>query len=105
MRLVNGFTIVWQFTIHSDSKVRFESIYGPNGAWAVLFARSAGYRGTELLRETTDPDSYLTIDRWESAAAFEEFRRQFAAEYEALDRDCEDLTQTETKIGIFERRD
>jgi heme-degrading monooxygenase HmoA len=105
MRLVNGFTIVWRFTIHPESKVRFESIYGPNGAWAVLFARSAGYRGTELLRETTDPDSYLTIDRWESAAAFEEFRRQFAAEYEALDRDCEDLTQTETKIGIFERRD
>jgi heme-degrading monooxygenase HmoA len=105
MRLVNGFTIVWRFTIHPESKVRFESIYGPNGAWAVLFARSAGYRGTELLRGTSDPNSYLTIDRWESEAAFEEFRRQFAAEYEALDRQCEGLTQTEAKIGIFERRD
>ena len=105
MRLVNGFTIVWRFTIDPESKVRFESIYGPNGAWAVLFARSAGYRGTELLRNTSEPNSYLTIDRWESEAAFEEFRQQFAAQYEALDRECEGLTQSETKIGIFERRD
>ena len=45
------------------------------------------------------------LNRWESEAAFEEFRQQFAAQYEALDRECEGLTQTETKIGIFERRD
>jgi heme-degrading monooxygenase HmoA len=105
MRLVNGFTIVWRFTIAPESKDHFESAYGPNGAWAVLFARSAGYRGTELLRSTTEPNSYLTIDRWESEAHFEDFRRQFATQYETLDRECEDLTETETFIGIFERRD
>ena len=105
MRLVNGFTIVWRFTIDPESKHRFESVYSPNGAWAVLFARSSGYRGTELLRSKTEPNSYLTIDRWESEAAFEEFRTQFAAQYEALDRECEGLTTSETMIGIFERRD
>ena len=105
MRLVNGYTIIWRFTIEAESKHQFESAYGPNGAWAVLFARSAGYRGTELLRSTTEPDSYLTIDRWESEAAFDEFRAQFAAQYEALDSECEGLTKAEVKIGIFERRD
>ena len=105
MRLVSGFAIVWRFTIAPESKLRFESVYGPNGAWAVLFARSAGYRGSELLRCTTDLNTYLTIDRWESEAAFEEFRRRFTSEYAALDRECDDLTETETRIGSFVPRD
>ncbi len=105
MRLVTGFAIVWRFTIRPEARTRFEIAYGPNGAWAVLFARATGFRGTELLRSTTEPDAYLTIDRWESETAFEEFRSRFAAEYAALDRECEGLTESETKLGTFQRCD
>jgi hypothetical protein len=44
----------------------------------------------------------VTIDRWESAAAFEAFKTRFAAEYDAIDRSCESLTRRETLIGRFE---
>ena len=101
MRLVNGYAIVWRFTIRADAQHQFETTYGPNGAWAVLFARGAGYRGTELLRSTTEPHTYFTIDRWDTESDFDEFHRKFAAEYTALDLQCEGLTESETKIGTF----
>jgi heme-degrading monooxygenase HmoA len=44
---------------------------------------------------------YVTIDRWESAAAFDAFRRRYAREFEALDRDCEALTTDERPLGSF----
>lgn len=105
MRVMSGFVVVWRFTVKPESQARFESAYGPNGAWAVLFARSKGFRGTELLRSTTEPNTYFTIDRWKSEEAFEEFRRRFASEYATLDRECESLTETETQVGTFVPRD
>jgi heme-degrading monooxygenase HmoA len=105
MRLVNRFAVVWRFTIRPETQRHFESIYGPNGAWAVLFARARGYRGTELLRSTTEPNTYFTIDRWESQAAFEKFKTKFATEYALLDRECEGLTESETPLGSFTPRD
>jgi len=98
---MNGYTVIWRFSIHPKARRQFESIYGPNGRWAVLFARSHGYRGTELLRSNTELHTYFTIDRWESEKAFEEFKKKFADDYAALDRECEGLTQSETKIGSF----
>lgn len=79
----------------------FERAYGPQGDWALLFAKSQQYRGTELLRPL-ERRIYLTIDRWTSAAAFEAFRRQWQAEYDALDRRCEAVTERETLVGQFE---
>ena len=105
MRLVSRFAIVWRFTIRPESQHRFETAYGPNGTWAVLFARARGYRGTELLRSTTEPHTYFTIDRWESEAAFEKFRAKYQAEYATLDQECEGLTESETQIGSFVPRD
>ena len=45
---------------------------------------------------------YLTMDRWESRAAYEEFRAQFATEYEELDRECEGLAVIEKQLGEYE---
>jgi hypothetical protein len=44
----------------------------------------------------------LTIDRWASVAAFEDFKRLFAAEYQALDAQLEGLASTEVRVGAFE---
>ncbi len=102
---MNGFTVIWRFTIRPESRRQFESIYGPNGRWAALFGRSHGYRGTELLRNNSEPHTYFTIDRWDKEASFDEFKQRFAAEYAALDRECEGLTESETKIGAFQPLD
>jgi len=92
---------VWQFRPHPDRLSEFRSVYGPNGPWALLFAQSSGFFGTELARSTLDPNLYLTIDRWDEASSWELFRRTHSNEYEALNKQCEELTLEETEIGTF----
>jgi len=94
--------IVWEFRPRSGMERKFELAYGPEGEWATLFAKSADYLGTELLRDPADPSRYLTLDRWVSRESFETFRRRYSVEYEALDRRFEELTSHEAALGLFE---
>jgi heme-degrading monooxygenase HmoA len=96
------YVIVWDFLVNEDRQEEFESLYGDDGPWAALFRRAAGYLGTELLACTEQKGRYLTIDRWESAAAFAIFRREFDAQYTELDRRGSGLTTDEHRIGAFE---
>ncbi len=43
----------------------------------------------------------MTIDYWESKDACDAFRQRFAPEFEALDEQCERLTDDETYLGAF----
>jgi heme-degrading monooxygenase HmoA len=95
------FLVLWQFDIAEEQAVPFEAAYGPSGAWAKLFRASAEYLGTELLRDAYVPGRYVTIDRWSSEEAFRAFRAGHDAEYEALDRECDVLTASESRIGAF----
>jgi len=95
------FVVVWQFEIAEEKIPAFEAAYGPEGAWAKLFAASPNYLGTELLRDTYIPGSYLTIDRWASEDDFRTFRREHDGEYETIDRSCDALTNRETRIGAY----
>jgi heme-degrading monooxygenase HmoA len=94
--------ILWSFEAAPGKAAEFERCYGPDGDWARLFARSRDYQGTELLRDALRPGRYLTIDRWTTPAAFEAFKREWQAEYEALDRAGAELTMSETPVGVFE---
>lgn len=96
------FHIVWQFRVPARHEAAFLAHYGPSGTWAKLFARGAGYRGTSLLRDVTDSTRFVTIDRWDSAADHDRFKTERAAEYDALDRRCDELTSDEQHIGAFE---
>ena len=95
------FVVVWQFEIAEEKIAAFEASYGPEGAWAQLFRTSSDYRGTELLHDAYVPGAYLTIDRWASEDAFRAFRKGHDADYETLDRACDDLTSRETRIGAY----
>jgi heme-degrading monooxygenase HmoA len=95
------FVILWQFDIAEENVPGFEAAYGPGGSWAGLFARSSDYLGTELLKDAYVPGRYLTLDRWRSEEAFRVFRAKNDPEYEALDRACDPLTHSETRIGAF----
>jgi heme-degrading monooxygenase HmoA len=94
--------LVWRFTVAPAQRVEFERRYGPGGDWARLFARSAGYLGTLLLRDGDDPHAFLTVDRWRSADDWRAFKHDFAAEYVALDAACEALTRDEERLGAFD---
>jgi heme-degrading monooxygenase HmoA len=94
--------ILWTFDVAADRREAFERAYGPSGDWAMLFARSPDYLGTELLPDPEHDRRYVTVDHWTTREAFEEFRRQWKAEYEALDRACAALTTAETPLGAYD---
>jgi hypothetical protein len=88
--------IIWRFT--TTDPAGFERHYKPDGSWAQLFRRDPEFVKTDLLLEG---DTYLTLDWWTSAAAYDAFRKQHAADYAKLDAICEALTSFEEKVGEF----
>jgi hypothetical protein len=96
------YVIVWSFRPRPGCGRAFEEAYGPGGAWAALFGQAADCLGTELLRAADGSGRYLTVDRWRSRAAYEAFRAARRGEYEALDRACEALTDSEERVGEFD---
>lgn len=99
---VAGYVTVWEFRVRSERRPEFERLYGPQGSWVGLFRQAAGFVGTELLHDRSDPLRYLTIDRWTSPEAYRAFRDEFARPYAALDEACADLTTHETALGEYE---
>lgn len=95
------FVLVWEFEVRPDRVGEFERAYGPHGEWVTLFQDGAGYLGTEFLRDEARPHTYLTLDRWESVAAYDAFRAARAAAYAAIDARCEGLTVSERRLGGF----
>lgn len=96
-----GFTTIWEFHIRKEHVPQFEQVYGADGSWAKLFRKSQEYRGTQLLCDEAKENRYITVDRWSSQQAYELFRREHEAEYEALDKVCSDWTESETEVGRF----
>ena len=93
------YIVIWEYRVKKGKQAEFEKIYSSNGAWAKLFKKDDGYLGTTFIRDTNDSQRYLTIDRWVSKEAYENFLRQREQEYRALDANCEDLTEQESRIG------
>jgi heme-degrading monooxygenase HmoA len=94
--------IVWRFTAKSARVAEFERHYASEGSWAQLFRRSPGFRGTTLLRDSVISNRYLLWDCWDALASFEAFKKEHGVDYAGLDKQCEELTEEETKVGIFE---
>jgi heme-degrading monooxygenase HmoA len=93
--------IIWEFVVKEEARGQFELAYGPGGAWSKLFARSSGFRGTTLLRDTKNPQRYLTIDLWDTAAQREQVLAERKPEYANLDAAFADWTESKTEVGIF----
>ena len=98
------FVTLWEVEVKPGNEVLFEQAYGPQGAWVQLFRQDARYRGTRLLREVGRDRVYLTMDEWDSRAAYEEFRERFAAEYEELDGKSEGMMLREKHLGECEHQ-
>jgi len=92
--------ILWRYEVRPERVADFERTYRTDGDWAQLFAKAAGYLGTELLRERED--IYLTIDRWRAREDFDAFLAAHRQAYDALDKVCDGWTIAETRLGLFE---
>jgi quinol monooxygenase YgiN len=96
------FRILWQFETTAVESARFVEAYGPSGPWVVFFRQAPGYLDTDLFSSTAAPLLFLTLDRWESRAAYETFRRERSSEYSAIDAACEGLTTSERFLTAWE---
>jgi hypothetical protein len=98
-----GYLVMWEFVVRAGMEARFEQVYGPSGDWARLFQQDENYLGTELTRGQGPPPRYITLDFWVSEATYERFREKRRKEYEAVDRECGWLRESERKLGTFVR--
>lgn len=96
-----NYVILWEFRIRPEAETEFVEKYGPEGIWARFFRGGQGYIRTELVRDVIDRMRFLTLDYWQSEEEFKRFREQNLAEYKKLDRECEQLTETEICLGAF----
>jgi heme-degrading monooxygenase HmoA len=95
------YTYLWEFLVAADRIEEFKQRYGSAGSWAALFRQSPGYLETLLLQDCANPRRFITIDRWESRDAYQQFQSRFSREYAALDEECQDLTTNETPLGQY----
>jgi heme-degrading monooxygenase HmoA len=96
------FHILWRFETTEELAPAFTAAYGPDGAWVAFFRKAEGFVATELFQRRSSPPCFLTIDRWETRAAYERFRRDHGAAYAALDAECEGLTRQEAFLAAWE---
>jgi heme-degrading monooxygenase HmoA len=99
--MASGYAYVWEVQVMPEAVDEFRRLYGTEGPWVELFRRSPGYVGSLLLEDRETPGRYLTVDRWQSEAAFLAFKEQFAQEYADLDLYGQALTSRETPLGTF----
>ncbi|HXE74693.1 MAG TPA: antibiotic biosynthesis monooxygenase [Candidatus Xenobia bacterium] len=93
--------VLWEYHVRGAKRRAFERHYAATGTWAKFFRRGRGYRGTTLLQDPDKRDRYLTIDCWESLAAYRRFRRRHERGYSTLDKLFQHLTQQERCLGYF----
>ena len=95
------YIILWRYRVDPAQEAKFAKAYGPKGEWAKFFSSSKDYLGTELLADDERPGEYVTIDRWKSEEAFSAFVVEHEADYDRLDRRCESLTLSESRLGAY----
>ena len=77
------------------------AVVAPRARAAAFARRSEGYLETILLQDQQSPGRYLTVDRWATSEAHDEFLEKHRPEYERSDRLCESLTQAERSLGSY----
>ena len=95
------FVCLWEFRINLDLESRFLEYYGPNGVWSRLFRQAPEYVGTLLLKDESVAGRYVTVDRWESAEAYQAFRERCGQQYDDIDHLCEEFTLSEENLGSY----
>ena len=94
--------VIWEYEVRAGSEGDFVLLYGDHGAWVALFREYAGYIGTELLRDASQPRRFVTVDRWTSQAAYDAFLATAKPRYADIDALGAALTSDERCIGRFE---
>jgi heme-degrading monooxygenase HmoA len=96
------FSVIWTYTVLEQHSEAFRKHYSEDGSWAKLFQRGDGYLHTEFYQDTSHPERFLTIDRWRSREQYDRFFEQHRDAYLTLDKQCDDLTDSEELIATLD---
>ena len=96
------FIILWEYKVRKDRIKDFELLYNSTGSWTEVFRKYEGYLNSELYKKSGEENTYLTIDRWKTEADFRKFAESKDPDYMLLDKKGDELTEKETRIGMFE---
>ncbi len=91
---------IWKFHVregHAGDFVRMNQ-----EDWPKLFGLSPGYLGGGIGRNTDDPNVYVTMDRWTSKKAFDDFLGTYGNDFETLDALHKEHYESSEHIGFFE---
>ncbi len=92
----------WLFQPAPGREEEFAAAYSGQGVWAQLFGQADGFVGTRLLAPDEAGGPWLTLDEWESRAAFQRFQNGHGEAYRSLDEELAGLTADERFIGAFD---
>ena len=95
------FVYVWEYFVKTESLPAFEEAYHAEGTWVELFKKAEGYIATQLLKDDTKNNRYMTLDYWRTKADRDHFRQKFKDQFDLLDAHCEDFTLQENFLGDF----
>ncbi len=95
------YAYIWEYSVHPGRVDEFEQLYGPRGEWVELFRQSTGYSSTDLFRDRTQPNRFVTVDHWESFDAWRDWRALVETQFGELDRRGAQLTAKEREVGRF----
>lgn len=94
--------IVWEYFVKNEYLEQFVETYSPNGEWSSLFKKHKGYIKTELIKDTSLGNRFITIDHWNSLLTYSDMKNRGRKEYRMLDESFEKFIEDENYIGIFE---
>ena len=96
--------IVSEYIAREEARGQFELVFGSGGLWSQVFDQAAGYRGTTLLRDTSNPQRYLVIDIWDLEDQRDSLLASCETEYSVLEAALADWTESRTKVGVYQVR-
>jgi len=99
---MTAYVYMWQYEVKKEFIEKFKNNYGPIGKWNEFFNKSDCFLKTELLVDEQNEGKFITIDYWLSKETYLEFITKNKTDYDIIDKQCAEYTQTETKIGEYD---
>lgn len=96
------YVYIWEYEIKESYLTDFLTYYGQNGSWQKFFSQSDGYIKTELLKRNKKNSMFMTIDYWKNKNEYLNFITMQKSRYDEIDKNCENFSLKEIKLGDFE---
>lgn len=97
------YIVLTEFVAKEGKVAEFEDYFGSAGKRAEVLQNGEGFMSTELLRDKGAKLRYVTMDRWVSKDAYDDFGIEFESENSDLVRAGEELSSKQALIGALER--